>query len=129
MANEDEAAFIADTEYKQEKEKEIFEKLDEIVRGVVVMTKGPRGVEVSNGEKHWRAGIPDSPVIDRTGAGDSFGSGFVSGYIQKNGDICHAIQLGTANATSVVQYFGAKKGLLKKGEWGKWPKIKVNLTA
>ena len=36
-----------------------------------------------------------------------------------------AIQLGTANATSVLQKFGATNGLLKKGEWGSWEKVEV----
>ncbi|MBU4331690.1 carbohydrate kinase family protein, partial [Patescibacteria group bacterium] len=125
LANEDESALIAGVEYKKENEPEIFAKLDKIVKGIVVMSKGPRGVEVSDGKNHYIAGIPDSPVVERTGAGDAFGSGFVCGYIQNEGDIEHAIQLGTANATSVVQYFGSKKGILKKGDWGEYPKIKV----
>lgn len=128
LANEDESALIAGMEYKEENEPEIFAKLDKIVKGIVVMSKGPRGVEVSDGKNHYIAGIPDSPVVERTGAGDAFGSGFVCGYIQSEGDIKHAIQLGTANATSVVQYFGSKKGILKKGDWGEYPKIKVETT-
>ncbi|NOY35612.1 MAG: carbohydrate kinase family protein [bacterium] len=125
IANEDEFARIAGAEYKQENEAEIFAKIGEIVKGISVMSKGSRGVEVSSGENHYTAGVPDSPVVDRTGAGDSFGSGFVSGYIQSGGDIEYAIRLGTANATSVVRYFGSKKGLLKKGEWGDYPKVEV----
>lgn len=127
IANEDESAYVAGIEYEEDKEPEIFKKLDEVVKGIVVMTKGPRGVEVSDGKKHFLAGIPDSPILDRTGAGDSFGSGFVAGYIENEGNIEYAIQLGTANATSVVQYFGAKQGLLKKGEWGNYPKVKVEI--
>lgn len=125
VANEDESAYISGIEYSLEKEPEIFSKMDELVKGIVVMTKGPRGVEVSDGKNHYLAGIPDSPVVDRTGAGDSFGSGFVSGYIQSGGNIERAIRLGTANATSVVKHFGSKKGLLKKGELGNYPDIEV----
>jgi len=125
IVNEDEAALVAGIKYETKREEEVFAELDKAVKGIVVMSKGPRGVIVSDGKKRYSAGIPDSPVIDRTGAGDSFGSGFVSGYIQSNGDIAYAIQLGTANATSVVQYFGAKKGLLKKGDWGDYPKVEV----
>ncbi|MBI4691985.1 MAG: carbohydrate kinase family protein [Candidatus Terrybacteria bacterium] len=126
IVNEDEAAFVAGIKYETVKEEEIFVELDRAVKGIVVMSKGPRGVVVSDGKNCYSAGIPDSPVIDRTGAGDAFGSGFVSGYIQSNGDISYAIQLGTANATSVVQYFGAKKGLLKKGDWGNYPRVVVS---
>lgn len=127
LANEDESAYIAGIEYAREREAEIFAKMDAIVKGIVVMSKGPRGVEVSDGKNHYAADVPDSPVVDRTGAGDSFGSGFVSGYIHSGGDIEYAIQLGTANATSVVRHFGSKKGLLKKGEWGDYPKVEVEV--
>jgi len=127
IANEDEFARVAGAKYERENEDEIFIKVSGIVKGITVMSKGPRGVEVSDGKRRYFAGVPDSPVVDRTGAGDSFGSGFVSGYIQSGGDIEYAIQLGTANATSVVRYFGSKKGLLKKGDWGGYPKVEVGI--
>ncbi|TSD02464.1 MAG: ribokinase family sugar kinase [Parcubacteria group bacterium Athens0714_24] len=125
IVNEDEAAAVLEIKYEKEKETEIFDELDKIVKGIVVMSKGPRGVAVSDGKKIYTAGVPDSPVVERTGAGDAFGSGFVSGYIESGGNVEHAIQLGTANATSVVLYFGAKKGILKKGDWGKYDKVEV----
>ena len=122
ILNQEEAAKLTGLDFEQEKE--IFKKLDKLVDGVVVMTKGPRGVTVSDGKDLYLAGIPESDLVDRTGAGDAFGSGFVSGWIEKQ-DISHAIQLATANATSVLQKMGATNGLLKKGEWGNWEKIKV----
>ena len=127
IANEDEAAYITGMEYSREKEPEIFAKMNEIAKGIVVMSKGPRGVEVYDKKNYYTAGTPDSPVVDRTGAGDSFGSGFVSGYIQSGGDIEFAIQLATANATSVVSHFGSKKGLLKKDDYGDFPKVEVEI--
>jgi len=125
IVNEDEAASVVEIKYSQEKENEIFAELDRIVKGIVVMSRGPAGATVSDGKKRYSAGVPEAPVIDRTGAGDAFGSGFVSGYIQSKGNIEHAIQLGTANATSVVGVFGAKPGILRKGDWGKYEKVLV----
>ena len=129
IVNEDEAALVTGIQYKKENEERIFSKLDEIIKGIVVMTKGPDGVIVSGGDHVYKAGVPESPIIDRTGAGDSFSAGFVSAFIQSKGDIEYAIQAGTANATSVVQYFGAKKGLLKRNQlnefWRKWPKVEI----
>jgi ribokinase len=122
ILNQEEAARLTDLDFK--KEKEIFKKLDKWVEGIVVMTKGPKGVVVSDGRNLYSAGIPKSDLVDRTGAGDAFGSGFVAGWIAKN-DITYAIQLGTANATACLQELGATKGLLKKDEWGKWEKIEV----
>ncbi len=125
LVNQEEASVITGIDFKEEEE--IFKKFDELVSGIAVMTKGKEGVVVSDGKNIYRAGIPDSGYADRTGAGDAFGSGFVSGIIEKN-DIEYAIQLATANATSCVQQIGAKNGLLKKGEWGEWEKVKVIKT-
>jgi len=122
ILNQEEAARLTDLDF--EKEKEIFQKLDKWVEGMVVMTKGPDGVVVSDGKDLYSAGIPKSGLVDRTGAGDAFGSGFVAGWIEKQ-DIAYAIQLGTANATACLQKLGAVNGLLKKGEWGKWEKVEV----
>ncbi|NQV00729.1 MAG: carbohydrate kinase family protein [Parcubacteria group bacterium] len=123
ILNQEESSKLTGIDFN--KEKEIFQKLDEWVDGIVVMNKGARGVTVSDGKNLYSAGIPESGLVDRTGAGDSFGSAFVSGYIEKN-DIAYAIQLGTANATSCLQKMGATNGLLKKGEWGPWEKVEVS---
>jgi len=122
LVNQEEASAITGIDFKQEEE--VFKKFDELVSGIAVMTKGKEGVVASDGKNIYKAGIPDSGYADRTGAGDAFGSGFISGIIEKN-DIEYAIQLATANATSCVQQIGAKNGLLKKGEWGEWGKVKV----
>lgn len=122
IVNQEEAAKISGIDYK--KEEEVFKFMDELVKGIFIMSKGPNGVAVSDGKKIYRAGIPDSPVVERTGAGDAFSSGFVAEYI-RSGDIEKAIQFATANASSVVAKFGAKAGILKAGDWGPWPLVKV----
>lgn len=122
IVNQEEAARLTDLDFK--KEKEIFQKLDNCVEGIVVMTKGPQGVTVSDGQHLYSAGIPESGLVDRTGAGDAFGAGLVAGWITKE-DIAYAIQLGTANATACLQKLGATKGLLKKDDWGKWERVKI----
>lgn len=124
--NQEEAAQLIGIPYK--KEKEIFHKLDAIVRGIVVMTKGSKGVVVSDGKKMYSAGVPKAPIMGRTGAGDAFGSGFIAGLVQGK-DIPFAVQLGTANATSVIQHLSAKRGILHKGKWGKWPRVTVKTVS
>jgi sugar/nucleoside kinase (ribokinase family) len=96
-----------------------------MVKGVFVMTKGHDGVVAHHKGMVYRAGVPDSPIVERTGAGDAFGSGFVSEYIRSDGDISHAIQFATANASSVVTQVGAVKGILRKGDMGPWPRVNV----
>src|SRR5258708_924190 len=107
-----------------EDEAEIFKGMDEIIDGIFVMTKGHEGVAVSDGTRIYTAGVPDSPVIERTGAGDAVVSGFVAEYA-RSGDIAEAIQLASANSASVVTKYGAKEGILKKGDTGPWPLVEV----
>lgn len=121
ILNQEEASLLTKISYQ--KEKEIFKKIDNLVDGIVVMTKGPEGVVVSDGKYLYQAKILKTKVIDRTGAGDSFGAGFVSGFIQKKGDIEYAIQLAIANSAACLKKWGAKEGLLKKGE--RWRKVRV----
>lgn len=125
LVNQEEASLITGLDYKNEPE--LFKKFDELVPGIAVMSKGKEGVAVSDGQKVYRAGIPESPYVDRTGSGDAFGSGFVS-VIAAGGSIAEAIQLGTANATATIQHIGAKNGLLKKGDWGPWEKVQVEIV-
>lgn len=122
IMNQEEAAKLTGIDYS--KEEDIFKFMDEIVSGVFVMTKGPDGVVVSDGKNIYRAGVPDSPVVERTGAGDAFSSGFISEYIRSD-DIVKAIQFATANASSVTTQYGAKAGILKKDDWGPWPLVEV----
>lgn len=77
----------------------------------LVLTDGSKGSYVSDGKTIWTAGIFDGPVIERTGAGDSYGSGFLAATIKGKG-IPEAMAWGNANSTSVVQFIGAREGLL-----------------
>lgn len=125
ILNQEEAALLTNLPFN--KEKEIFKKLDKFVPGIVVMTKGPRGVVVSDGKYIYQAGIfKERKYIDRTGAGDAFGSGFVAGLI-RTGKIEEAIRLGSANATSIVEYLGAKNGILTKQDFKdkRWKRLKI----
>lgn len=84
----------------------------------IVVTDGPRGVYISDSDRIYQAGsYKKVKVLDRTGAGDAFGSGFVAALAQGK-DVAAAVTLGSANATSVVQHYGCKAGILKN------PKLK-----
>jgi sugar/nucleoside kinase (ribokinase family) len=56
----------------------------------------------------------DVPVVDRTGAGDAFGSGFLSQWAQGK-SLKDAVIFASANSTSVVSQVGAKAGILQFG--------------
>lgn len=120
ILNREEASLLTKTSYK--KEKEVFQKIDRITKGIAIMTKGQDGVVVSDGKYLYRAPSLKLKGVDMTGAGDSFGSGFISGIIKKN-DIIFAIQLAMANSGHNITKWGAKEGLLKGGQ--KWKKVEV----
>ena len=137
IINREEASYLTGVDY--EKEKEIFKKLDKVVGGITVMTDGENGVLVSDCCNIYKAKIfKERKVVDRTGAGDAFGSGFVAGLIQRRenckkglcgmDNIEYAIRLGSANATSVIEQIGAKAGILTKKEFEKnkrWRKLEI----
>jgi ribokinase len=95
--------------------------LEELVRHglhyvpTVIVSDGPNGVAASDGKTFVSAGMyEDVPVIDRTGAGDAFASGFLSQYAQGK-SLEESIVFGSANSTSVVTKIGAKPGILHHG--------------
>jgi len=82
---------------------------------VVIVSDGPNGVVATDGKTLVRAGMyEDVPVIDRTGAGDAFASGFLSQWSQGK-SLKESIIFASANSTSVVTKIGAKDGILHRG--------------
>ncbi len=138
IMNQEEASFL--TKVPVDQEKEIFKKLDDICAGITVMTKGGNGVTVSDGPaklgsnpaqrggKIMYSAVPSETrkIVDTTGAGDAFGSGFISGLMLseaksrpqegRSSNIEAAIQLGMANSVACLTEFGAKHGLLERGQ-------------
>lgn len=117
--NQREASLITNVPFN--KEKEVFKKLDGMCPGIASMGSD-KGITASDGKYLYKAKASKVRIVDRTGAGDAFASGFVSGYIKKK-DVEYAIQLGMANSASCIQKRGAKQGLLRKNE--KFKKNKV----
>lgn len=82
---------------------------------VVIVSDGPNGAVATDGKTMITAGMyEDVPVLDRTGGGDAFGSGFLSQWAQGK-SLREAVVFASANSTSVVQFIGAKEGILHKG--------------
>lgn len=82
---------------------------------VVIVSDGPNGVCASDGKTIITAGMyEDVPVIDRTGAGDAFASGFLSRW-SRGSSLRDAVIFASANSTSVVSKIGAKAGILPAG--------------
>jgi sugar/nucleoside kinase (ribokinase family) len=77
-----------------------------------IITDGPNGSFLIHDGKIYRCGLyKDVKVIERTGAGDAFASGFLS-VVATGGSVEEGLTYGAANSTSVVQHVGGKKGIL-----------------
>ncbi len=79
----------------------------------VVITDGTEGSYTYDGENFLFMKAYPIKAVAKTGAGDAYASGFM-GAIINNKTIAEAMQWGTANAVSVIQEFGAQKGLANK---------------
>lgn len=127
ILNREEAARLAKVPYRNERK--MFDVLDRAVHGVLVVTDGPRGAKISDGTVRLAAGtFRERRVADRTGAGDSFGSGFVAGLMRRPGDYRYALRLASANATANIEAIGAKAGVLTKTEFlrnRRWRALKI----
>ena len=82
---------------------------------VVVVTDGPLGAyALENGKIFFMPPYPDpKPPYERTGAVDAFSSTFVAA-IALGLSVGDALRWAPINAMSVVQYVGAREGLLTK---------------
>lgn len=82
---------------------------------MLVITDGAQGGRVCyQGTCSWYEGIKTT-MVDSTGAGDAFGSGFVAGLLSGK-SLPDALEWGKRQAASVVEKIGAKEGLLTKEE-------------
>lgn len=83
---------------------------------VIGMTDGKRGAWGFDGKEYWHCPIHTrDKVVDSTGAGDAFGSGFFAAILSGL-SLSDALRYGMANSGSVVGFYGAIEGLLRTDE-------------
>ncbi len=109
---------------KINKWEKFFREIKPYLKGIISIGE-EKQIVVFDGQNIYKAKNIPSKVIDMTGGGDASGAAFLSGLI-KTGDIIKSIQLSRANAAACFREWGAKEGLLKKGE--KYQKIKVKVS-
>jgi sugar/nucleoside kinase (ribokinase family) len=79
----------------------------------IIVTDEARGAWAYAKRELFHSGVHRSVrVVERTGAGDAFGSGMLAGLLASHGDLAYALKVGTANAESVMKNVGAKNDLL-----------------
>lgn len=111
--NQDEAGKLSGL--KSKKVEVVFEKLITLSpKALWCVTGGKKGAWVLERSQIFWADILPQKVINATGAGDAFGSGFVAGLNLYHGDIKKSLSLAMLNANNVVTEMGAKHGILKK---------------
>lgn len=100
--------------------------LEELVNAVyefgsetVLITDGANGSIARRDDEVVFYATTDTLPVDTSGAGDCFGSSFVSGLIRYNGDLGKSVSLGQYIVDHLITKPGTQNGLV---EWEKLPK-------
>jgi ribokinase len=95
------------------KEKNLLFGLHELTKGTIVITDKNKLITCYDGnKKYFLTPHKNIKVVERTGAGDAFASGFIAGQIAGK-SIEDSLKLGLKESEAVIQHFGAKNNLLK----------------
>jgi len=120
FVNKEEAEMILTDKETENDERKYVEglmaKIQKLGPRIVVLTNGKKGSHVldDTGKFYWH-GINEGRVVERTGAGDAYTSGFLAASLYGM-SVPKAMKWGVHNATSVVGQIGAQAGLLRKEE-------------
>ena len=75
---------------------------------MLVVTRGEKGAVSINGENVVENGVQKNlKILDLTGAGDLFASGFLHGFINKKND-AECLEIGKEMSSKVIQQIGAR---------------------
>jgi len=114
--------FFCNKEEAQQILKSKSTDIKELLNGVhalgpknIVITDGPNGLDAYDGEKYYNLPMYPDPKepVDRTGAGDATAS-TITAMMALGMSLKDALPYGPINSMSVVQYVGAREGLLSK---------------
>ncbi|KKP31705.1 MAG: hypothetical protein UR21_C0006G0020 [Candidatus Woesebacteria bacterium GW2011_GWC2_31_9] len=119
FVNKQEAEKLTGFEAKDKVTKELLMALSGLGPKIAVITDGGNGSFVFDGNRFLHCGILPVDAYERTGAGDAFGSGFLSAII-KGKTLEEALIWGTVNSASVIGYTGAQRGLLTEDDMSTW---------
>ena len=101
--------------------KKLMRSLADLGPKIVVVTDGPAGAYAYDGKSAWfMPPYPDpKPPFERTGAGDAFSSTFVVALCLGL-RVEEALRWAPINSMSIVQYVGAREGLLTRDKLEKY---------
>src|SRR5688572_18155434 len=101
--------------------KELLMAVRHVGPEIAVITDGQKGSYAYDGREFWKCGITDTPIVERTGAGDSFATAFLAA-LNHGKPIPDAMRWGTMNSASVITKVGPQAGLLTKTQMAAWLK-------
>lgn len=113
FCNKEESQEILKT--KENEIKNLLKMVHELGPKIVVITDGPNGLYASDGENIYSVPMYPDPKdpVDRTGAGDATSS-TITAMLASGMDLKDALLYGPINSMNVVQYVGAREGLLSR---------------
>ncbi|MEK7584389.1 MAG: carbohydrate kinase family protein [Patescibacteria group bacterium] len=91
----------------------LAKKLHSFGQSMTLVTSGHKGAHLYDGRTMHFQPAKVGKTLNKTGAGDSFASGFVAGLILFK-SIQKALTLAMYNSSSVVTHYGAQTGILRK---------------
>jgi len=100
---------------KKKRIKKIFKKIKNHGIQTICITNGEKEIYAYHKGDIFKIKPKKTKVLEATGAGDAFASGFITGLIKKK-DINFALKLGLINSESVIQHYGPKNNLLRWDE-------------
>jgi len=103
-------------EYGSDDIQQILSNVKALGPKTVILTDGENGsFALDNDNNYFQQDHAPSTIVELTGAGDAFSTGFLAARIYGLG-LQEAMQWGNLNAASVIEQMGAQKGLLRKKE-------------
>jgi len=114
ILNKQEAEMLVKKNKLKFKDKDLFLSLNVLGPKIIVITNKNKKTWCYNSyENKFYSIIPHKiKVVERTGAGDAFGTGFVAGLICGL-NINDCLRLGLKESENVIKYFGSRNNLIK----------------
>jgi ribokinase len=94
---------------------DFWTKVSSFGSSIVAVTNGREGAHILHQGQHFYSPVLNTNPVEETGAGDAFGSAFVSALFHQTHPK-DALLWAIHNSASVVSHFGAKAGLLTLDE-------------
>ena len=108
--NLEEASLLSNIPYT--KEKQIFQFIDNHIKGICIVSKGKDGLTASDNKHIYCCNAyKHTKIVDTTGAGDALASGF-SLMFRKTKDIEYSLKFALANASNCIEKIGGNTNLL-----------------